>query len=147
MSSDNPVQFAFFMLKRLRKCTCFVIAAVLVSMTIGLCCVCDWVNHRCLHVPPHIFQLLCGVDVTDQLPPHSMLVLCLRPRQSLLPQVQIYPVHPHSLRSSPASPPLHINSHHSFPTHSSSILMTCPYHFNLLFVTFRCIFLPLSLSL
>ena len=64
-----------------------------------------------LILPLRLFTLLCGVDVSDQLPPHRP-VLHLLARQSLLP---IYTVHPPPLRSSFPSPLLHVQPHHSFP--------------------------------
>ena len=54
-----------------------------------------------------------GVDFSDKLPPHSP-VLRLLARQSLLPQVHIYTVHPAPLQSSFPSPPLHIHLRQSF---------------------------------
>ena len=72
-----------------------------------------------------------GADVSDKSTPHRS-VLRLLPRQSLLPQVHIHTVHPPPLRSSFPRPPLHTTHPHNFP--HIFILVTCPYHFNLLLV-------------
>ena len=65
-------------------------------------------------LPPHLFPLLRVVDVSDKLPPHT-LVMHLLLRQPFLPQVHIHTVHPPPLPSSFPSPPLHIHPHQSFP--------------------------------
>ena len=67
-----------------------------------------------LLLPPRLFTLLNGVDVSHQLlpVPHNPL-LCLLPWHSLLSQVHVYTVHPPPPWSSFPFPPLHIHSHPS----------------------------------
>ena len=63
--------------------------------------------------PPHLFQFLGSMFLTSCL--HIARFCVSSPRQSLLPQVHIYTVHPPLLRSSYPSPPLYIHLRQSFP--------------------------------
>ena len=90
-----------------------------------------------LHHPSHLFPLLCWVDVSDKLPPHSP-VMCLLTRQSLLPHV-----HPPPLRS---SFPFISTLITLFPPCSPSIFITCSCYFTFC-SALSCIFLIFLLIL
>ena len=90
-----------------------------------------------LLLPLHIFPILCGVDVSEQLLPNSLILLLL-PRQSLLPQVHItnFTLSTQLRFSLPfllLSTSILVTG---FPIYSSSLPMPYLYHINLLFCTF-----------
>ena len=83
---------------------------------------------------PHLFPLLCGVDVSYEAPPFNP-VLRVLPGQFSLRHVVPDAIHPPPLCSSCHSFPRHLHPH-LLPMYSSSLLSTCPYHFNVLSCTF-----------
>ena len=90
---------------------------------------------------PHLFPLLCGVDVSYETPPFSP-VLRVLPLQFPLRQIAPDAIHPPPLWTSSPSFSRHLHRHHSlaYVFVFSSRLNTCPYHFNL----FSCTFLDIS---
>ena len=86
-----------------------------------------------------LFPLLCGVDACCHTPPCST-VLHLISRQSLLFDIILYFVQPSSYRFPLFLLPCTFIAIALLPTQCSFLLITCPYHFNLLSWTFFAIF-------
>ena len=94
---------------------------------------------------PHLFPLLCGVDVSYETLPSSP-VLCVLPGQFSLRQAVHDTIQPPPIWSSSPSIPRHLHPHHSL-----AYIFVLSSHYahttSTFFPALSCIFLPPSLSI